>query len=439
MTDLQKWREDPKRKPLILMGIRQVGKTWLLKEFGKQFYKDIAYFNFEENRDLASLFTMSKEPERIVSGLSILYGRPIRPGETLLILDEIQECNEALNTLKYFCENAPEYHIACAGSLLGIALSRPASFPVGKVDFLTLKPLTFLEYIRAEGSEALAGYIDGIQTIAPVPAAFFNPLIEKLKLYFLTGGMPEPLETWLEGRDMERVERAHRAIINSYELDFAKHASTTEIPKLRLIWNSIPAQLAKENSKFIYTALRSGARAREYEDAMNWLESAGMVYKIHRTVKPALPLSAYDDQSAFKLYTPDVGLLRTMSGLPASAFIEGNRLFEEFKGALTENFVLQELAAVSTDLPRYWSSGANAEVDFIVRLNGTVLPVEVKASTNLQAKSLRVYRAKYLPSLCLRMSLDNLRFDGSILNVPLFMAGRLFEITRQALNGASPG
>ena len=417
------WKNKKYRKPLILKGVRQVGKTWLLKEFGSKYYENIAYFNFEESKELADYFKTTKDIKRILQNLAFINGKPILPEKTLIIFDEIQESNEALNTLKYFYENAPEYHIVCAGSLLGIALSKPSSFPVGKVDLINIMPMTFTEFLMASGDGNLIQYIHSINAIEPIPDIFFNPLYEKLKMYHMTGGMPEPVRAWTEDNDISMVQNSLRDILQGYELDFSKHVSVQNIAKLNLIWASIPSQLARENKKFIYSVVKEGARAREYEDALIWLNNAGMVYKIYRITKPGLPLSAYDDLSAFKLYTVDVGLLRMLSRLDPSAFKEGNRLFTEFKGALAENFALQSIITRFDVLPRYWTSKAKAEVDFILQHDNDIYPIEVKSSENVKSRSLRIYINQYKPRFGIRLSLRNLKYDNGILNIPLFLAG----------------
>lgn len=416
------WKNSNQRKPLILKGVRQVGKTWLLKEFGKQQYENTAYFNFDENSELKQYFETTKDVKRILENLAVVHGRPIFPGKSLIIFDEIQECNAALNALKYFCENAPEYHVACAGSLLGIRVSTPASFPVGKVEFLTVHPMTFTEFLWASSEEKLVQFIDRIDTLEPIPDIFFNPLREKLKMYFITGGMPEAVRALTGDADVAEVQKVLRDILNAYELDFSKHAPAKDMAKLGAIWSSIPSQLSRENKKFIYRAVKSGARAREYEDALTWLCDAGLVYKIYRNTKPALPVAAYDDLDAFKLYLVDVGLLRRLALLDPVSFREGNRLFSEFKGALTENYVLQALAVQFEGLPRYWSSAATAEVDFTIQRGNDIIPVEVKSDESVQGKSFALYNQKYAPLLRVRFSLKNLKKDDNLINIPLFLA-----------------
>jgi len=428
MQSLIAWKKSPYRKPLILQGIRQVGKTWLLKEFGRREYEQVAYFNFDEHPEYKQFFESTKDINRILQNLMMASGefvRVDRPEDTLIVFDEIQECPNALNTLKYFCENAPQYHVACAGSLLGIALSKPASFPVGKVDFLEIMPMTFTEFLMANGDGNLAAYMDSIEKIDSIPEAFFNPLYEKLKMYFVTGGMPESVRTWVEDRDVELMQQVLSNILGAYERDFAKHPDPKDFPKISMIWKSIPSQLAKENKKFIYKVIKEGARAREYEDALQWLCDANLTYKIYRSNAPGLPLAAYDDLSAFKLYMADVGLLRRLAFLAPSAFGEGNRLFVEFKGALSENYVLQAMKNQFELVPRYWAmDNPRYEVDFLIQRGNDILPIEVKSEGNVESRSLKKYKEKYgdKVKLRIRFSLNNLRLDHDLLNIPLFMA-----------------
>lgn len=427
MKKLLDWKNSKYRKPLILKGVRQVGKTWLLKEFAKRYYKNLAYFNFDEHPEYKQFFESTKDVNRILQNLMMASGEIISidtPEDTLIVFDEIQECPNALNTLKYFCENTPHYHVACAGSLLGIALSKPASFPVGKVDFLEIMPMTFSEFLIANGDANLNNYMHTIDKIEPIPEAFFNPLYEKLKMYFVTGGMPESVRVWTQERDVELMQQVLSNILGAYERDFAKHPDPKDFPKISLIWKSIPSQLARENKKFIYKVVKEGARAREYEDALQWLCDANLTYKIYRSSAPGLPISAYDDLSAFKLYMADVGLLRRLSLLAPSAFGEGNRLFVEFKGALSENYVLQALQNQFEAMPRYWTmDNPRYEVDFLIQRENDILPVEVKSESNVESRSLKKYKEKYgdKVKLRIRFSLNNLRLDDDLLNIPLFM------------------
>jgi len=340
--------------------------------------------------------------------------------KTLIIFDEIQECNEALNTLKYFYENAPEYVVASAGSLLGVAMSKGNSFPVGKVDFLQVNPISFSEFLSADDPQ-LFGYIESLDRLEPIPDIFFNPLVDKLKKFFICGGMPEAVVTLLEPHDVEKTQQVLQNIVNAYALDFSKYAESKDIPKINHLWASIPSQLARDNKKFLYQSGKTGARSREYEDALLWLSHAGLVHRVFKISKPGLPISAYDDLSAFKLYLIDVGLLRRLSLLDPIAVREGNRLFTEFKGALTENHILQHLIKNFEVQPRYWTSGNQAEVDFIIQMKNEIIPVEVKSDENVRSKSLSIYNSLYEPPVRIRYSLKNLKKDDGLVNIPLFL------------------
>ena len=433
INDLLKWKDSPYRKPLILKGVRQVGKTWILKEFGRRYYENTAYFNFDENEDYKQFFETTKDVSRI---LMLASGEKILPGKTLIIFDEVQDCPKVINSMKYFCENAPEYHIACAGSLLGIALAKPSSFPVGKVDFMQIDPMTFSEFLVANGDENLAKYMESVDTIEPIPDAFFHPLYEKLKMYYVTGGMPEPVLMWTQNRDTGAMQHSLSGIIDAYERDFAKHPDTKEFPKISMVWKSIPSQLARENKKFIYKVVKPGARAREYEDALQWLVDARLVHKVYRSSAPGLPIAAYDDLSAFKIYLVDVGLLRRLSQLAPTVFGEGNRLFTEFKGALTENYVLQTLIPQFEVAPRYWTqTNPPYEVDFLIQRENDIFPIEVKSEANTTSRSLKKFKELFPDKVKLRIrfSLDNLKLDGDMLNIPLFMADQTDRLIGIAL------
>ncbi|MCI7222903.1 ATP-binding protein [Fusobacterium sp.] len=423
LNNLIEWKNSKYRKPLILKGVRQVGKTWILKEFGKNYYKNFVYFNFDENIEYLQFFQTTKDPRRILQNLMLISGEKIEAENTLVIFDEIQDAPEVINSLKYFYENIPEIHIACAGSLLGIALAKPSSFPVGKVDFLSINPMTFSEFLIANGDQNLKSYLDSVDSIENIPDAFFNPLCEKLKMYYLTGGMPEAVYIWTHERNTELMLKSLNNIIEAYEKDFAKHPNIKEFPKISMIWKSIPSQLSRENKKFIYKVVKEGARAREYEDALQWLVDANLVNKIYRSSAPKLPLSAYDDLSAFKIYLVDVGLLNRLSLLSSSAFAEGNRLFTEFKGALTENYILESLENQFETKARYWTDNIY-EVDFLIQHENQVIPIEVKAGINLKSRSLKKFTENYKDEvkLKIRFSLDNLKLDDDILNIPIFMA-----------------
>jgi uncharacterized protein len=428
LQQLITWKASPGRKPLILQGARQAGKTWLLKRFGRDYFETVAYFNFEQQAELKQFFKTTKDPKRILQNLSLVHGKAILPQTTLVIFDEIQECNDALNALKYFNEDMPEYAVACAGSLLGVAMSRGASFPVGKVEFIQVHPLTFAEFLAA-ADRNLSGYLENIEKIETIPDIFFNPLTDKLKMYYITGGMPEAVVSLLEYKDVELTQKSLQNILNAYALDFSKHVENREIPKINHIWTSLPSQLARENKKFLYQAIKPGARAREYEDALSWLINAGLVHRVSCCSRPSLPLSAYDDLSAFKIYMHDVGLLRRLSKLDPVAIAEGNRLLMEFKGALTENFVLESLVQQFEGAPRYWKSESKAEVDFLVQFENMIVPIEVKSDENIKSKSLAFYRKAFNPGISIRYSLRNLKRDEWLINIPLFMV----DYTRKIL------
>lgn len=431
MNDLQNWKESKRRKPLVLLGARQVGKTWILEEFGKSFPDGFVKINFDKQPELHQFFQTTKDVRRIIQTLSIAVGKPITKN-TLIIFDEIQECEEALNSLKYFCEDAPEYYIASAGSLLGLMLAK--GFPVGKVDFLRMGPMSFEEFLEANGDHNLVGYLKGIDAISAVPEMFSGPLTEKLKMYFVVGGMPEAVKVWTEEGDIREVDKIQSEILDAYEYDFAKHADPIDVPKIRMIWNSLPSQLARENKKFLYSVVKKSARAREYENALNWLVNADLVKKVPRVTKPGIPLSAYEDLEAFKIYMGDVGLLRRHSRLSSSTFSEENRLFEEFKGALTENYVLESLLNIP-DVSLYYWSDTPYEVDFIIQLENDIFPVEAKSGKNIKAASIKNYARVYSEQtkLCVRLSMRNLSYDGNLLNIPLYLADEIGRIIALAL------
>ena len=444
LSDLVAWSESGDRKPLILCGARQVGKTWALRELGRLRYQNCVHVDLERQRDLHQLFASTHDARRLISMLSVVAGQAIRPGQTLLILDEIQECPDALTSLKYFYEDAPEYHVAAAGSLLGLALARPASYPVGKVNILDMYPLTLTEFLRATGNAPLADYLRGIDAIGPIPDAIDGLLAEQLRYYLVVGGMPEAVASWGSGHDVEGVEKVLGELLVLYQYDFHKHAERVDPAKIDLVWESIPAQLARENKKFMYSIVRPSARAREYESAVQWLVSARALLRVRRSKGPGLPLSAYDDADAFKLYLFDVGMMRRHAGLDASACVQGDRLFTEFKGALTENFVVQSLTAQldRSRAPRYWASdNPRHEVDFLVQHANDVLPVEVKAGGNVRSPSMRHYRQEYAERtpLAVRLSLRNLALDDGLLNVPLYLVDELPRLVDLALGQGAPG
>ncbi len=433
INDLIKWKNKKNRKPLILKGVRQCGKTYLLKTFGKENYSSVAYFNFEENENLKTVFEKDYDTSRIILELGLFAGQTIKPNETLVIFDEIQECGKAITSLKYFCENAPEYHIVCAGSLLGIALQNQLSFPVGKVEFLTLYPMSFSEFLKAIAPENLADYVDKLSWKDELPQIIADKLSTFLRQYYITGGMPEVVSTWKKTFSIEEVESVQQAIINSYELDFAKHAPIKEFPKLTAIWRSIPEQLAKENAKFMFGHVKKGWRAKDLEDALEWLINAGLVYKVCKIEKPFMPLSSYADETAFKLYACDVGLLRKMSKLPYEVILDASPIYKEFKGSLTENYVLTEILKSTTDVAYYWSSGNTAEVDFVVQCNSEIIPIEVKSERNVKARSLAEYLKKYEPKYSVKTSMKSEIKTEGIICIPLYLISRLSSFTQERI------
>ena len=420
MKELIKWKENKGRKPLILRGARQVGKTYILKEFGKENYQNIAYFNFDNDEELKNIFLHTKDPKRIIEQLVLVSEERIEPDKTLIIFDEVQECPNALNSLKYFNEDANEYHIIAAGSLLGIRLSH-TSFPVGKVEFLDMYPMTFTEFLKADGSENLVQYMESIKGFENILEVFWSRLEEKLKTYFIIGGMPEAVNSWVLKKDITEVNKIQKNILEAYEEDFSKHTTATEANRISIIWNSIPSQLAKNNKKFLYQVAKEGARAREYEGAVNWLNDANLIYKIYNITKPSMPLIAYNDLSSFKIYLNDVGLLKSMTNLSSRVIIEGNRIFEEFKGALTENYVLQMLISSGIIKPNYFIFDNKYEIDYLIQYENEIIPIEVKSSENISSVSFKNYNEKFKPKIRVRFSMKNLQKDDNLINIPLFM------------------
>lgn len=419
MEKLKKWKQSKHRKPLIIEGARQVGKTWLMKEFGRQEYQDTIYINFDSNSRMAELFAADLDVERLIMGLELHIGHKIDSDKSLLIFDEVQEVPRALASLKYFYENAPQYHIICAGSLLGIALHQGTSFPVGKVDFLKLYPLSFKEFLMAIDKERFAELLDSqdFQMIT----SFKQMYIEALKQYYFVGGMPEAVQSFAEDRDFNEVHEIQKRILAAYEQDFSKHAPNEIVPRLRMLWNSIPSQLAKENKKFMYGLIREGARAKDYETAIMWLCDCGLVHKVSRVNTVGLPLRAYEDLKAFKLFVVDVGLLGCMAGLRPRTLLDGNDLFVEFKGALTEQYVCQQLKTIEDlDIYYYTNDRGSCEVDFIVDTGEGIVPVEVKAEVNLRAKSLKTYREKFSPEVSIRTSMADYKKEEGLVNLPLY-------------------
>ena len=419
MDKLLKWKKSTSRKPLILRGARQVGKTYILKEFGKNNYDNVAYFNFDHDSGLMDLFENTKDPKRIIEQLILAGGKKIIPQKTLIIFDEIQECPNALNSLKYFCEETPEYHIACAGSLLGIRLSK-TSFPVGKVDFLYLYPMTFSEFLIADNSENLVEVMKQTKEIKEIPKIFEDRLIEKLKTYYIIGGMPEAVYSWVNDKDIEKVNEIQRNILDSYENDFSKHTESSEANKISLIWNGIPSQLARENKKFVYQVVKEGAIAREYEGSLNWLNDASLISKCYLVNKCAFPLKAYNNLGAYKIYMNDVGLLRRMSNLDSSIVLEGNKLFEEFKGSYTENYVANVLTYLYETAPNYYTFD-RCEIDFVIQRKNKIIPIEVKSNKSTNHNSLTKFNSNNDNEISFRFSLNNLSKDGKIINIPLYL------------------
>ena len=419
MEQLQKWKSKKRRKPLIIRGARQVGKTWLMKEFGRSYYENTVYINFDNNTRMQSLFEGDLNIERIVTGMELYAGHKIDAENTLLIYDEVQEVPKALTALKYFNEDAPQYQIVCAGSLLGIALHQGTSFPVGKVEFLDLYPLSFFEFMTAMGK---GQYVELLQEgDFEMATTFKQEYANLLKHYYYVGGMPEVVQAFGDNRDFNEAREIQQRILAAYEQDFSKHAPNEVVPRIRMLWNSIPAQLTKENKKFIYGLIKEGSRAKEYELAMLWLTDCGLVHKVHRVTTPSLPLKAYEDLKAFKLFLVDVGLLSCMVGLRQDVLLDGNELFREFKGALTEQYVLQQLKTLKGVNTYYWTAErATAEVDFVMDNGSKVIPIEVKAETNLQAKSLKVYHEKFQPELSIRTSMADYKREDWLLNLPLW-------------------
>jgi len=434
-SQLLSWKEKPYRLPLIIRGARQVGKTYMMKWLGENHFNRYAYFNFDERPELMDFFKENKDVNRIISSLSLISGINFDEN-SLLILDEIQECPEALNSLKYFSEKLPSIPVISAGSMLGVYLHSGHSFPVGKVEFLSMYPMTFRE-VLPNWDEKTAGFLEQLNSIEEIPAYFFNILLDHFKKYLVTGGFPAVVREFNQSKNFERCDEVLGNLMLSYKGDFSKHPVMNDMAKIAMVFDSLPAQLARENKKFVYQLVRTGARAKEYEDAIEWLVSSGLVYRVKRITKPGIPLSAYDDPSAFKLYVLDVGLIRRMSRLSPSTYAEGNRLFTEFRGAMIENYILQSIVTQFEDVPRYWSSANTAELDFIVQHLNDILPIEVKSDENVKSRSLTLYHQKYKPELRIRYSLKNLFFRDGLLNIPHFLSDyttRLIEIARDNNN-----
>ena len=433
IESLYRWKDKKDRKPLIIQGARQVGKTWLMKEFGEKAYKNIVYINFDSNSSMKELFETDLDTERLIIGIELYSGVKIIPEDTLIIFDEIQEVPKAVSSLKYFYENAQQYHIICASSLLGVALHKGTSFPVGKIDFLKLYPLSFKEFLLATGNENFLKLIENNDY--QMLKVFKQKFIDILKHYYFVGGMPECVLHFSENKDFNEVRSIQERILLAYKQDFSKHAPNELVPRLRMLWNSIPSQLAKENKKFIYSLVREGARAKEYEMVLMWLIDCGLVYKVNRVVTPKLPLKAYQDLKAFKLFLLDIGLLTCITGLNQSTLIDGNELFVEFKGALTEQFVLQQFVTIKNlDTYYYTNSRGSCEINFLIDDGENVIPVEVKAKVNLKAKSLKVYKEKYNPKISVRVSMNDYKREEWLLNLPIYMVEETANIIKKEKN-----
>ena len=417
--NLEKWKMKKNRKPLIIQGARQVGKTWIMKEFGARYYKKTVYINFDNNEVMKKVFEIDFNISRIVSAIKIEYGGDFDTADTLIIFDEIQEAPKALASLKYFYENAPQYAIIAAGSLLGVALHEGTSFPVGKVDFLHLYPMDFREFMLALGENELAEALK--KGDYELINAYSVRYIELLKKYYYVGGMPEAVQTYIDTDDVFEVREIQNNLLKYYEEDFSKHAPKEVVPRIMMVWNSIPAQLAKENRKFIYGSMREGARAKDFELAIQWLEDAGLILKSYRVSKPDIPLIAYMKMSSFKMFMLDVGLLAAKANLSAKVLLEGSRIFEEFKGALTEQYVAEQLKSSDRELYYYSTANSSGEIDFILQQDLYCIPIEVKAEENLRAKSLRAFYDKYKPKMAIRTSMSNYRKEEWLINVPLYM------------------
>lgn len=415
---LEKWKNKKKRKPLIIQGARQVGKTWIMKEFGTRYFKDTVYINFDNNEKIKAVFDEDYDIPRIISAIKIEYGKSFDVEDTLIIFDEIQEAPKALAALKYFYENAPQYAIMAAGSLLGVALHQGTSFPVGKVDFMQLYPLNFSEFLCALGENQLAQLLESNDY--KLINAYSTKYTDLLRKYYYIGGMPEAVQTFIETDDFYEVREIQKSLLKYYEEDFSKHAPKEVVPRIMMVWNSIPSQLAKENRKFIYGAMREGARAKDFELAIQWLEDAGLIIRNYRVTKPDIPLIAYMEMSSFKMFMLDVGLLGAKANIHAKVLLDGCRIFEEFKGALTEQFVAQQLKSSGRELYYYSTENSSGEIDFVIQQEMRCIPIEVKAEENLRARSLRAFCEKYKPEIAIRTSMSNYREQGWMTNVPLY-------------------
>lgn len=443
ITKLEAWKNETDRSPLIVQGARQIGKSWTVTEFGRTHYKHTAIFNFDKQEELKGIFEKTKDVKRILGELELYTNVPLIEEDTLIFFDEVQDCKAALGSLKYFKEDAPGYHIIAAGSLLGVAVNRKGrkkneddateensnTFPVGKVSFLEMYPVTFREYLRMSDAMLMQQTESRLEALEPLPEILFNKLTEQYRRYQVCGGLPKPCSDMLDGAGMEKVEIDLAELRKSYEYDFTKHVDAKDIPRIREIWRSIPSQLSRENKKFVFKVVREGARAREYESALDWLVLSGMVYRIYVSETPQLPLKHYEDTTAFKVYMLDQAILRTMAELPLEMVVAKGDLLKEFKGAMAENFVLGSLLAQGFNSPHYWTiSGNKAEVDFLIQDGIEIRPIEVKAEDNITGQSFKVYQEKYAPAIRLRFSMKNLKVNGNILNIPIFLCDWLKAI-----------
>ena len=426
----KQWKDAPDRKPILLKGARQIGKTWAMEAFGKACFDYCVKFDFDRQPELKTVFQTTKSPERLVKELALYCDQPIVAGKTLLIFDEIQECEEALNSLKYFCEDAPEYHVIAAGSLLGVAVKRrKMSVPVGKVRVMRMYPVSFKEFLRASDPTTYE-YVDALDHVGHLPEIILNKLRTEYRRYQVSGGMPEPINALLGNKGVGMVEETLQDILDLYELDFAKYAEPRDIPRIHAVWHSLPAQLSKENRKFVYKVIKSGARSKDYEDALMWLEDAGMIYRVYNVSKPGMPLSAYQETDAFKVYACDCGLLRRLAHLPATIVTDPIANYTEFKGAMAENAVLQSLMPLMDEqVPCYWTSDGKAEVEFVIQWANGIVPIEVKAEGNISGNSLSEYNKKYAPACRIRFSMLNLQFNEGLLSCPSPLAGWLDKFT----------
>ena len=429
---LRQWKDSKNRKPLLLQGARQIGKTWIMREFGRREFEHVAEFNIDEMKELKPVFVRTKDPARLIAELSLYTDTPIQPGKTLIIFDEIQESEDALNSLKYFAEKAPEYAIIAAGSLLGVAVrKKKMAVPVGKVHIVKMFPLTFREFLR-EADYNTYQYIENLQTLDHLPEIILSRITDQYRRYSICGGMPEAAAVLLNGGGMGEVDDILDDILQMYQLDFAKYASPVEVARISAIWHSLPSQLSKENRKFIYSVVRTGARAREYEDSLFWLEQAGLIYKVHNISTPKMPLKAYEELPVFKVYALDCGLLRRLAHLKSEVILSNSDEYKEFRGAMAENIVLQSLVTQTDGIPNYWTSGNLAEVDFVIQDTLDIIPIEVKSGTRISGGSLSSYRKKYSPRLLIRLSLNNLQYNDGLLSLPLPMADWLWRVMGMA-------